>query len=63
METIELAMLGSAKRVTLTKDDTIVLHGGGGREKIADRCDMIRQVSDRMSDRMSDRVSAACVTA
>ncbi|KAG1672436.1 hypothetical protein FOA52_013222 [Chlamydomonas sp. UWO 241] len=46
METIELPMLGSAKRVTLTKDDTIVLHGGGGREKINDRCDMIRQAMD-----------------
>ena len=33
----------SAKRVTLTKYDTIVLHGGGGRPAIQERCDSIRQ--------------------
>ena len=30
-------------QVTLTKDDTIILHGGGQRELIQERCDSIRQ--------------------
>eukprot|EP00955_Chlamydomonas_euryale_P103326 365480-Chlamydomonas_euryale.AAC.15 len=46
METVEVGMLGSAKRVTLTKDDTIVLHGAGGRDSIKERCEMIRQAMD-----------------
>ena len=43
MEKLELTNLGSAKKVTLTKDDTIVLHGGGGRDAVQERCDSIRQ--------------------
>jgi chaperonin GroEL len=46
MEKIELGSLGHAKKVTLTKDDTIVLHGGGEKSSITERCDMIRQAID-----------------
>ncbi|GAX76808.1 hypothetical protein CEUSTIGMA_g4254.t1 [Chlamydomonas eustigma] len=46
MEKIELGSLGHAKKVTLTKDDTIVLHGGGEKSAITERCDMIRQAID-----------------
>lgn len=31
-----------AKRVTVTKDDSIVLHGGGLKADIAARCEQIR---------------------
>lgn len=34
MEKIEVSSLGSAKKVTLTKDDTIILHGAGVRDTI-----------------------------
>lgn len=31
------------KQVTISKDDTVILNGGGERAAIAERCDMIRQ--------------------
>jgi chaperonin GroEL (HSP60 family) len=46
MESVDIAALGSAKRVTLTKDDTIILHGGGKKEAIHERCEMIRQAME-----------------
>lgn len=35
-----------AKRITVTKDDTIVLHGAGAKSDIASRCEMIRAAMD-----------------
>lgn len=35
-------MLGSCKKITISKDDTIVLGGGGARADIEERCDFIR---------------------
>jgi chaperonin GroEL len=43
LEDITIADLGTAKRVTITKDDTILLDGGGGSEAVKDRCDMLRE--------------------
>ena len=42
LEDVTLDMLGTAKKVTVTKDDTIMLDGGGARQNIADRCEMLR---------------------
>ena len=46
LEKVEPSMLGSAKKVTISKDDTVILNGGGAKAGIADRCDMIRQAMD-----------------
>ena len=35
-------MLGSAKKITVTKDDTVILNGQGAPEAIAQRCENIR---------------------
>ncbi|KAF5841262.1 GroEL-like apical domain-containing protein [Dunaliella salina] len=43
IEKLELDNLGAAKKVTVTKDDTIVLHGGGVKTEIQERCDQIRE--------------------
>lgn len=32
-----------APQVTVTKDDTILLHGGGDKAEIRERCDQIRE--------------------
>lgn len=42
MEKIELEMLGSAKKVSVTKDHTILLDGGGSKSDLQATCDRIR---------------------
>jgi chaperonin GroEL len=44
---VDLSMLGTAKKVTISKDDTVVLNGGGDKAAIAERCEMIRQSAEQ----------------
>lgn len=44
LENVELKHFGTAKKVVITQDDTIILSGGGEKEAIAERCDLIREV-------------------
>lgn len=62
LEKIELNVLGSARKVTITKDDTIILHGGGEKAGIESRCEQIRQAmeattSDYDRDKLSERLA------
>ncbi|SDM29842.1 chaperonin GroEL [Maricaulis salignorans] len=51
LETVTLDMLGTAKRVGITKDDTTIVDGAGAREAIEARVTQIRrQVEDTTSD-------------
>ena len=51
LEDTELSMLGRAKKVTVSKDDTLVLDGGGEKSAIEERAEQIRQaVEDSSSD-------------
>ena len=43
LEKIELEMLGSAKKISVTKDNTILLDGGGSKVDIQATCDQIRE--------------------
>ena len=43
LENVTLDMLGSAKRMTLTKDDTTIVSGAGRKKDIQARCEQIRQ--------------------
>ena len=59
---MELAQLGSCKKVTVTKDDTILLHGGGAKEALAARCDQIREAveattSDYDREKLQERLA------
>lgn len=47
LEDISLADLGMAKKVTVTKDDTILLDGGGDKTAVTERCDMLRDAMDK----------------
>ena len=47
LEEIELTELGTAKKVIVTKDDTIIIDGAGKRAAIKARCDQIRKQIDR----------------
>src|SRR5437764_5713092 len=51
LETVELADLGSAKRVIVSKDDTTIVEGAGGAKAIQGRVGIIRaQIEDTTSD-------------
>jgi chaperonin GroEL len=51
LENVTVQMLGKAKRVTLTKDDTTIVRGGGKKEDIEGRVAQIRQqIEDTTSD-------------
>ncbi len=51
LETASLDMLGSAKRVVITKEETTVIDGAGKKKEIAGRCTQIRaQAEETTSD-------------
>ena len=51
LENVTLDMLGTAKKVAITKDDTTIIDGGGAKDAIAARVSQIRaQIEDTTSD-------------
>ena len=51
LENIELKELGEAKRVTIGKEETVIIEGAGGSERISGRVGQIRkQIADTTSD-------------
>jgi chaperonin GroEL len=51
LESVTLDMLGTAKKVTITKDDTTVVDGAGSKKDIEARCKQIRaQIEETSSD-------------
>ena len=51
LETVGTEVLGSCKKMTVTKDDTILLDGGGDKKALEERCAFIRStVSTSQSD-------------
>ncbi|VAV87927.1 Heat shock protein 60 family chaperone GroEL [hydrothermal vent metagenome] len=49
LETVTLDMLGTAKHVTITKDDTTIVDGAGERDAIEARCGQIRNSVENTS--------------
>ncbi|GKV00860.1 hypothetical protein SLEP1_g13476 [Rubroshorea leprosula] len=43
---VKVEMLGTAKKVTVSLDDTIILHGGGDKKLIEERCEQLRTVME-----------------
>ena len=51
LENVDISMLGTAKRVTISKDDTTIVDGAGDKADIAARCTQIRaQAENTTSD-------------
>ena len=51
LENVSLDMLGTAKRVSISKDDTVIVGGAGKKKDIEARCNQIRaQVEETSSD-------------
>ncbi|KAJ8442931.1 hypothetical protein Cgig2_022297 [Carnegiea gigantea] len=49
LDKVQPEMLGSAKKVSVSKDETIVLHGGGDKKAIEDRCEELRAAMEKSS--------------
>lgn len=61
-ETITPAVLGSAKKVVVSKDSTLIAHGGGDKTAIANRADEIRvsiaaSSSDYDREKLAERLA------
>jgi len=51
LENVDLTMLGTAKKVIITKDDTTIVEGAGKTSQIKSRCNQIRsQIEETASD-------------
>jgi chaperonin GroEL len=58
LENVTLAMLGTAKRVLITKDDTTIIEGAGDKKDIEARCNQIReQAKDTNSDYDREKIA------
>jgi len=62
LEDVQLAQLGTAKTVTVTKDDTVILDGAGEKTDIDARCEAIRDsidaaTSEYEKDKMKERLA------
>ena len=57
LENVRLESLCTAKKVTITKDDTTIVHGAGKKADIDARCEQIRrQIEDTTSDYDRDKL-------
>mmetsp|Transcript_61651 Transcript_61651/g.113555 ORF Transcript_61651/g.113555 Transcript_61651/m.113555 type:complete len:650 (+) Transcript_61651:86-2035(+) len=62
LEDIEMSQLGSAKKITITKDETVILDGLGDKASIEERCQIIRESIEMSSseyekDKMKERLA------
>ncbi len=62
LENVTLEMLGSAKKISITKDDTTIIDGVGDKETIKSRCSQIRQqieetTSDYDREKLQERLA------
>lgn len=62
LDTTTVEHLGTTKKVTITKDDTIMLDGAGARDAIEERCDLLRSsieasTSDYESEKLQERLA------
>src|ERR671918_807481 len=65
LEHVSLDMLGRAKRVIITKDETTIVDGAGDKAAIKARCDQIRaQIEETTSDydreKLQERLARLC---
>lgn len=61
-ENVSMEMLGTAKKVVVSKDSTLLAHGGGDKKRIAARADEIRvalanTTSDYDREKLSERLA------
>ncbi|KAF5197306.1 60 kDa chaperonin [Thalictrum thalictroides] len=62
LEKVDLDMLGTCKKVTVSKDDTVVLNGAGEKKAIEERCEQLRSTmelstSDYDKEKLQERLA------
>uniref|UniRef100_A0A161ZZV4 Uncharacterized protein n=1 Tax=Daucus carota subsp. sativus TaxID=79200 RepID=A0A161ZZV4_DAUCS len=57
LDKVSIDVLGTAKKVTVSLDDTLILHGGGDKKQIEERCEELR-VTIEKSTAMFDKEKA-----
>lgn len=62
LENVDLSMLGEAKKITVSKDDTIVLDGAGSKADIDERIELLHAsiestVSDYEKEKLQERLA------
>ncbi|KAK4591077.1 hypothetical protein RGQ29_021320 [Quercus rubra] len=57
LDKVQFEMLGTAKKVSVSLDDTIILHGGGDKKLIEERCAELRTAMEK-SDAVFDKEKA-----
>jgi len=62
LENVTIDTLGQAKKIVITKDDTTVVEGAGGKKDIEGRCNQIRQqiettTSDYDKEKLQERLA------
>ncbi|KAK7268653.1 hypothetical protein RIF29_21358 [Crotalaria pallida] len=62
LEKVDLSMLGSCKKITISKDDTVILDGAGDKKAIEERADQIRSAienstSDYDKEKLQERLA------
>lgn len=46
LETATLDHLGQAKKISVSKEDTLIMHGAGSQEAVKERCNMLKEMMD-----------------
>ncbi|CAJ2639542.1 unnamed protein product [Trifolium pratense] len=62
LEKVDLDVFGSCKKITISKDDTVILDGAGDKKSIEERCEQIRSAienstSDYDKDKLEERLA------
>ncbi|CAN1146940.1 Chaperonin CPN60-2, mitochondrial [Linum perenne] len=62
IEKVDLEMLGSCKKITVSKDDSVILDGAGDKKSIEERCEQIRSAielstSDYDKEKLQERLA------
>jgi len=62
LEDLQLTQLGSAKSITITKDDTVLMNGAGDQSQVEARCQSIRDAietstSEYEKDKLKERLA------
>ncbi|XP_024022389.1 chaperonin CPN60-2, mitochondrial isoform X1 [Morus notabilis] len=62
LEKVDLDVLGTCKKVTISKDDTVILDGAGDKKAIEERCEQIRSAielstSDYDKEKLQERLA------
>ncbi|KAL1206141.1 Chaperonin CPN60-like 1 [Cardamine amara subsp. amara] len=62
LDKVDLSMLGNCKKISVSKDDTVILDGAGDKKSIGERCEEIRSMveastSDYDKEKLQERLA------